>query len=313
LKSAPSETSPDAAPAPGAIRTRAGYVAILGLPNVGKSSLLNRMLGEKISITSAKPQTTRRRIAGIYSREDAQVVFVDTPGLLDPRYPLQQALAEQIEKAVEGVDLVYLMRDVSRAVTSHSPRALSTITSRIHAPVFLVLNKIDLVPAKERAAVLQRAGGNGRFAEIHPVSATTGMGVDDLLEATIRRLPLVPFFFDPEELTDRSMRFLAAELVRETLFEELEQELPYAAHVEVTAYDESKMKPVIEATIYVERESQKGIVIGQGGATLKKIGIAAREKIERLADHSIFLQLHVKVRHNWRKKEVELRRFGYRG
>lgn len=289
---------------------RAGYVAILGRPNVGKSTLLNRILGEKLSITSPKPQTTRRRIAGIHTRPEAQIVFVDTPGLLEPAYALQRALVAEVREALAGVDLVYLVADGRAGAAPNEDRKLVTAAST--TPIFLVLNKTDRMPAGERKRLVANAAASGVFAEIHAVSALTGSGVEALLVATVERLPPGEFFFDPEQLTDRSLRFLAAELVRETLYEVLEEELPYASHVEVTAYDESPRVPRIEAVIYVERESQKGIVIGHEGATLKRIGTAARAKIEGLAGTRVFLQLRVKVRHNWRRNEVELRRFGYR-
>jgi GTP-binding protein Era len=297
--------------------TRAGYVTILGLPNVGKSTLLNRILKEKISITSSKPQTTRRRITGIFTQKDAQAVFVDTPGILKPSYALQRALAEEIQKALDGVDVIWLVRDsAAPESTTADPAGLEPVERAALAaagatPVFFVLNKMDVRRPEEVARIVERLGHDPRFSDVHAVSATTGEGVEELLSATLRRLPPGGFFFEPDQLTDRSMRFLAAEFVRETLFEELGQELPYATHVEVTAYDESRAVPRIEAVIYVERESQKGMVIGRGGAMLKRIGMTARRKIEGLAGHQVFLQLTVKVRPNWRRKEIELRRFGY--
>jgi GTP-binding protein Era len=291
--------------------TRAGFVAIGGLPNVGKSTLLNRILGERISITSPKPQTTRRRVAGIWTHTDAQIVFVDTPGLLDPAYALQNALADEITKSMEGVDLVYLVRDVTGAV-SLEPLEIAFLAAARRAPTFLILNKTDLLPSERVTDVLARTSRDARFADAQAVSAATGRGIQALLEATRARLPEASFFFDPDQLTDRSLRFLAAELVRETLYEELEQELPYASHVEVTTYDESRSIPHIEAVIWVERDSQKGIVIGRGGERLKRIGVRSREKLEGLAGGQVFLHLRVKVRPNWRKKEGDLRRFGYR-
>jgi GTP-binding protein Era len=299
---------------------RAGYVAILGRPNVGKSTLLNRILGEKISITSPKPQTTRHRVAGIYTQESAQAVFLDTPGILDPAYALQRALAGEVVKSLEGADLVLFLRDAyhrAEQVDATDPlglgpeeRALLARAGR--APAFFVLTKADLLSPEEIDTLLEAIRRDPRFAEVHAVSALTGEGVEELLAATVRRLPPGGFFFDRDQLTDRSMRFLAAELVRESLLEHLGEEVPYACHVEVTSYDESHPIPRIEAVIYVERESQKGIVIGRGGETLKRIGTAARATIEGLADGQVFLHLTVKVRHNWRRKEAELRRFGYR-
>ncbi|MFN2431919.1 MAG: GTPase Era [Gemmatimonadota bacterium] len=295
--------------------TRAGYVALLGRPNAGKSTLLNRILGEKVSITSPKPQTTRRRVSGILSREDAQAVFVDTPGLLDPTYELQRALAEEVARALEGLDAACLVRDAAAAVRSPAPaeaREDAVLEALGKTPAFLVLNKADLVPEARTRELLDAGRADGRFVEVHAVSATTGRGIGELVEAIVARLPAGEFFFDPDQLSDRSLRFLAAELVRETLFEELEQELPYASHVEITGFDESGPVVRVDATIHLERSSQKGMVIGRGGSSLKRIGTSARVKIERLAGRQVFLQLHVTVRENWRRKDVELRRFGYR-
>jgi GTP-binding protein Era len=311
------------------LTTRAGFVALAGLPNAGKSTLLNRVLGEKVSITSSKPQTTRRRLAGIWSHGETQIVFVDTPGLLEPTYPLQRALADEVAASLDGVDLICLMRDASISALRHrqtddrgraktpapldlEPREHALLRTAATVPVFLILNKTDLLGSDLVESAIASAAEDARFSEVHAVSATTGAGVETLLDAVLKRLPESPFYFDPDELTDRPLRFLVAELVRETLYETLEQELPYACHVEVTEYLEDRAIPRIEAVIWVERESQKGIVIGRGGATLKKIGIRSREKIEGLAGGQVFLQLTAKVRPNWRKREADLKRFGYR-
>jgi GTP-binding protein Era len=300
--------------------TRAGFVAILGLPNVGKSTLLNRLVGEPLAITSSKPQTTRRRLAGIRTDGEAQLVFVDTPGLLDPGYALQQALAREAARATDGVDLIYLVRDATATAVKPDASGMRVVLGAAEetalgaargVSAFLVLNKTDLVEDARARQTLERAGRDPRFAEVHAVSGLTGSGLDDLLEATRPRLPEAAFFFDAEQVSDKSLRFLAAELVRETLYEELEQELPYACHVEVASYDERRPVPRIEAVIWVERDSQKGIVIGRAGDTLKRIGIRSRAKIEGLAGGQIFLHLTVKVRPNWRRKEADLRRFGY--
>ena len=302
--------------------TRAGFVAILGLPNVGKSTLLNRLVGETLAITSPKPQTTRQRLAGIRTEGEAQAVFVDTPGLLDPVYALQRALARQATKATEGVDLIYLVRDATATTLEPGTSGMRVVLEVAEGvalgaarstPAILVLNKVDLLEGVRARETVERASRDLRFAEVHAVSAVTGSGLDDLLEATCRRLPEAGFFFDADQVSDKSLRFLVAELVRETLYEELEQELPYACHVEVASYDESRSVSRIEAVVWVERESQKGILIGRGGETLKRIGIRSRAKIEGLAGGQIFLHLTVKVRPNWRRKEADLRRFGYLG
>ena len=295
--------------------TRAGYVVLLGAANVGKSTLLNRILGEKVTITSPKPQTTRRRVTGILTQDNLQAVFVDTPGLLDPGYALQQALSTQVDKALEGVDVAVVVRDATAGEPDPAARAReSHVLRRLHrTPRLLALNTVDRLTLEDTAERAERARAEAGFDEVHAVSAVTGAGIEALVEAVLSRLPESAFFFEPEQLSDRTMRFLAAELVRETLFEQLGQELPYSSHVEVVAFEEDREVPRVEAVIYVERESQKGMVIGRGGEALKRIGTAARQKIEALAGGQIFLQLRVKVRPNWRRRDVELRRFGYFG
>lgn len=295
--------------------TRAGYVVLLGAANVGKSTLLNRILGEKVTITSPKPQTTRRRVTGILTQDNLQAVFVDTPGLLDPGYALQQALSTQVDKALEGVDVAVVVRDATAGEPDPAASAReSHVLRRLHrTPRLLALNKVDRLTLEDTAERAERARTEAVFDEVHAVSAVTGAGIEALVEAVLSRLPESAFFFEPEQLSDRTMRFLAAELVRETLFEQLGQELPYSSHVEVVAFEEDREVPRVEAVIYVERESQKGMVIGRGGEALKRIGTAARQKIEAMAGGQIFLQLRVKVRPNWRRRDVELRRFGYFG
>jgi GTP-binding protein Era len=286
--------------------TRAGQVAIVGLPNAGKSTLLNRVLGEKVAITSPKPQTTRRRVAGILTRGAAQAVLVDTPGLLEPSYALQQALAGEVARSLDGVDLVLLLRDLARG-TEPEPG----LPRRLPAPAFLVLTKADLVSRERAERAADEARAEGRWAAVHAVSAVTGEGVERLVDAVLDALPEGGFLYDPEQISDRSLRFLAAELVREALFHELGAEVPYACHVEVTAFEEDRPVPRVEAVIHVERESQKGIVIGRGGAVLRRVGTSARAGIEHLAGRQVFLQLRVKVRPNWRRRPADLRRFGY--
>jgi GTP-binding protein Era len=281
-------------------------VAIVGLPNAGKSTLLNRVLGEKVSITSRRPQTTRRRVAGIRPRGDAQAVLVDTPGLLEPAYALQRALAGEIERSLEGVDLILLVRDLRRGADAEPG-----LPARLPAPALLVLSKADLVPPGRAAATAGEARAEGRWSDVHVVSAVTGEGVYRLTDAVLERLPAGAFLYDAEQLSDRPLRFLAAELVREALFHELGAEVPYACHVEVTAFEEHRPVPRVEAVIHVERESQKGIVIGRAGETLRRIGTAARAGIQELAGGQVFLQLRVKVRPNWRRRPADLRRFGY--
>jgi len=293
---------------------RCGFVAILGKPNAGKSTLLNRLVGEKVAIVSPRPQTTRDRINGILTDENSQAIFVDMPGLVEPRDRLNEALVESIRQALDGIDGVIHLIDVTDAYPM-APPAPETLDA-IQVPLFAVVNKVDLLPGPfDLERRLDEKPGwiePDRYQAILPVSATTGAGTDSLLEALRSILPEGPPLYDPEIPTDRDLRWLAGETVREKVFLLLGEEVPYAIATQTEEFAERPDgKWFIRVTIFVERESQKGIVIGSGGQMLKKIGQAARGEIESMADHPVFLELWVKVRKNWRKKEIELRRFGY--
>ncbi len=293
--------------------TRAGFVAILGRPNAGKSTLLNALVGEHLAAVSPKVQTTRHRIPGFWTRDGAQIVFVDTPGLLEPGYPLQEAMIEAALGALEGVDAVYWLVDHDEPSDTEIS-ILDRLAGR-GAPLFLLLTKADQVPRPKLDEREERWGEVAPWRRILRISAPTGEGLDELLEATRGLLPEQPFFYPEDELTDLSVRFLAAELVREACYEELGKEIPYSVHVGVDEWREPAEpggKTAIGATIYVERGSQKGIVIGEGGRKLKAIGVRARGSIEALLGGPVYLRLWVKVRKKWSRREADLRHFGYR-
>jgi len=306
--------------------TRAGFVALIGRPNAGKSTLLNALVGEHLAAVSPKAQTTRHRIPGFRTDGSTQYVFVDTPGFLDPAYPLQARMLETALGAMEGVDVACwlvdhdapdareeaLLRKLAGRRGDRSGRGNAEAES---FPLFLVLTKSDQVPAAKLDRREETWGALGVWADRFRTSATTGEGLDALLAAIRERFPEQPFFYDPDDLTDLNLRFLAAELVREACYEELGAELPYSVHVEVTEWREpvgEGDKTLIRATLYVERESQKGIVIGEGGRKLSAIGRRSRPPIEELVGGPVFLELWVKVRPKWSRRERDLERFGYK-
>ncbi len=288
---------------------RAGMAAIVGEPNVGKSTFLNRVLGLKLVITSPKPQTTRDKIAGILSEDDCQIVFLDTPGLVVPQDLLHEALVARVHEALDGVDAVLHLRDARNNEDAEDPTA--DLLAHAEVPVIEVWNKIDLLSETDRNELCGRLKNVGdRYA--FPISAKDGDGVEELLAELRGLMPQGPPLYDPEELSDRDMRFLAAEIVREKVFELTEREVPYSVAAQTLEYIErAESKHYIRIVIYVEHESQKGILIGKGGGLLKQIGQAARPEIEELCDHPVFLELHVKVRKKWTKKPFDLKNFGY--
>jgi len=281
---------------------RAGVVALLGRPNAGKSTLLNRLLGQKLAIVTAKPQTTRSRILGISTLPDAQILWVDTPGLHEGRKPLNRALNAIALAAAEDCDLALLLVDPARGVDAELAAFRARLAER-GTPVLVVATKADL-----------HGHGAGALPADLRVSARSGEGIDALLAAVAPRLPVAPAYYDdPEQLTDRPLRWLAAECVREAVFEELEEELPYATAVELEEFDESQPERLrIRAQLLVERASQKRIVIGTGGAQIKRIGVRARAALEELLDTRVHLELWVKVEPGWPKRRKRLDALGYR-
>jgi GTP-binding protein Era len=292
---------------------KSGYVTIAGAPNAGKSTLLNRILGERIAITSAKPQTTRSRILGVCHRPGAQVVFYDTPGIFEARDALNLKIVDTALTAVADADIVLAVVDAA----DPDPKKEAYLAERLKAqkrPVILALNKIDLI--KDKVSLLElirRWSGQREFAAVVPISAADGTQVDELLSAIVQSLPEGPVYFPEDTLTDSTQRFIAAELIREKIFRLTGEEIPYASAVTIESYKETEggRKLSIEATIHLERDSQKGIVIGKGGAMLKKIGTDARVDIERLTGAKVFLKLLVRVQKNWRKDAKAIERFGY--
>lgn len=294
-------------------RFRSGYVAIVGPPNVGKSTLLNRLMGRKIAIVSPKPQTTRNRLLGILTRPGVQMIFVDTPGIFRPGYPLQKVMVETAVRALGEADLALAMIDASENHRDDEDRILRLLSEGGAAAV-LAINKVDLMRDKKRLLpLMDRFHRTGQFREIVPLSALTGDGVDDLIAVLSGLLPEGPQYYPEEMITESPERFLAAEVIREKVFLRTGEEIPYSAAVKVDEYKDRGDSLSIKATVYLERDSQKAIVIGNKGSKLKEIGQLARQELEAETNRKIFLDLWVKVRRKWRHQTGDLRFFGYDG
>jgi|SRR5438105_10308221 len=285
--------------------TRAGIVTVAGKPNAGKSTLLNRIIGEKLSIVSAKPQSTRNRIVGIRTENDVQMIVLDTPGLLNPAYPLQHAMRATSLEAVREADVIIHLVDATEDVPTSLVEAAGLLTAP-SAPILLALNKIDELSGEARSRI------KVRYPEAYLVSALTGEGADTLLAAAEGLLPESPFLYPDDEISTQALRFFVSELIRETALEQLEDEVPYSVASEVEEYREGRTPVYIRAVLYVERESQKRILIGAKGDRIREIGRASRAKIEELIGEPVYLDLWVKVLSNWRKNDAALRRLGYR-
>ncbi|MFQ5875182.1 MAG: GTPase Era [Dehalococcoidia bacterium] len=297
---------------------KAGFVVILGRPNVGKSTFLNGVLGQKLSIVNPKPQTTRHRVVGILTRPEGQIAFLDTPGFLTPKDRLQEAMRVTVEKSLKGADLIMVMGDATTAA-----RGVDLVDSEIlemvkgsGLPSLFVVNKIDALQPAELARLSHANVELPSFLEIHWTSALLGDGVETICQRLFHWLPGSPPYYPGDQISDQPLRFFAAELIRETIYEQFREEVPYSTAVVVEEFREDRevgqaRKVYIRAEILVERESQKGIIIGQGGRTLRSVGAVAREKIERLIGRPVFLDLWVKVNKDWRKDRREVRRLGY--
>lgn len=276
-----------------------GFIAILGRPNAGKSTLVNKLVGRKVAIVSPRPQTTRNRIQGMLNRENGQVVLIDTPGIHRATTALNRQMMQEVTQAVDGVDIVSLIVDATedfQAADRHSVE----LVKRFSGPAYLLLNKVDRSRKDRLLPLIDRWRSEHDFEEIFPISALTGEGTLDLVESWIARLPEHPAYFPEDQYTDQPERFLAAEIVREKAILLTREELPHAVAVLVDDFEEGEKLLKIRATIYVEREGQKGILIGRGGSMMKEIGTAARKELEELLGVKIFLELFVKVQANWR-------------
>ena len=291
---------------------KSGYVSILGAPNAGKSTLLNRMLGEKISITSKKPQTTRNRILGVLHRSKSQMIFFDTPGVFQAKDKLNVRIVDAAFSALGDADLVLVVVDVSRPDPNAERYLVKKLKSQKN-PVILALNKIDLVEKSGLLKIIEKWSTVYGFKEVVPISAQLGTQVEDLIATMEKILPAGPPFFPEDTLTNVSERFMVAELIREQVFRMTGEEIPYATAVTVDSFKEKKEGRLIsiEATIHLERSSQKGIVIGKNGSKLKQIGTRSREQIEQLLGTKVFLKLFVRIQKNWRNDTKAIRRFGY--
>ncbi len=289
---------------------RSGFVALVGRPNVGKSTLLNRILGEKVAIISDKPQTTRTRILGVKHLAGAQMVFLDTPGIHKPKFELNKRMVEVALHVLDEVDLAFFMVEAREPPGPGDRFVLERLKER-DVPVFLVVNKVDLVKKLRLLPLLEEYQGMHEFAEIVPISAKTGDGVDCLLDLALARMPEGPSYFSEDVVTDQPMRVLAAEIIREKLLQKTRDELPFAVAVGIDSFKEEGRLARISATIYVEKDSQKAIVIGKHGQILKDVGTYARIDMENLFDMKVFLELWVKVKEAWRQDARMLVELGY--
>lgn len=288
---------------------KSGFVNIIGNPNVGKSTLMNALVGERLSIITSKAQTTRHRIMGIVSGDDFQIVYSDTPGILKPTYKLQESMMKFVTGAVSDADVILYVTDT----VEQSDRS-ADILERIRTsgiPTLVVINKIDLTTPEALEALVERWHGILPEAEIVPVSARERFNIEGLFGKILEVLPEGPAFYPKDTLTDKTLRFFASEIIREKILRTYDKEIPYCCEIEIESYKEEPTIDRIAATIYVSRESQKGIVIGHKGEKLKRVGQLAREDLEKFLDKKVFLQLFVKVSDDWRNNERQLRRFGY--
>src|SRR5215831_3687655 len=285
---------------------RSGFVSIIGRPNAGKSTLLNALVGQKVAIVADKPQTTRTSIQGVVTLPEAQIVFIDTPGIHKADTPLNKRLMDTVRTSLEERDLLLFVADAARGFDEEDRKAVDLVR-RTETPVVLVLNKVDLVKEKARLLpLIEEYKSAFAFADFIPVSSTKHQGLDELREAIVSRLPEGPAYFPEDHVTDQPERFLAAELIREKVLRATRQEVPHSVTVTVDKWEETPRITRIYATIRVERDGQKAIVIGREGAMLKRIGTEARQEMERLFAVKIFLDLHVRVQPGWREKSAFL-------
>ncbi|MCG8329487.1 MAG: GTPase Era [Chitinophagales bacterium] len=296
---------------------KSGFVNIIGRPNVGKSTLMNALVGERMSIITNKPQTTRHRIIGILSDDDFQIIFSDTPGVIqDPAYKMQEAMNRFVHSSFEDADIVLFVTEKGEVFEDDDP-----IIQRLHSikvPLFLVVNKIDQMKGEDVLQLIKEWNDRLEFTESVPISALHKNNTERLLEVIRKYLPEGPAYYPKDQLTDRPERFFVSEIIREQILQQYKQEVPYSCEVLVIAFQEDTTKrgePLvrISAEIFVARKTQKGIIIGKSGSAIKRLGMEARKSIETFLEKKVFLELHVKVKDNWRNDERQLRHFGYQG
>ncbi|UZD21202.1 GTPase Era [Algoriphagus halophytocola] len=288
---------------------QAGFVNIIGKPNVGKSTLMNILIGERLSIISSKSQTTRHRILGLINEENYQIVFSDTPGMLKPQYELHKNMMSFVNISMEDADIILFVTDLYE--TDEEIEEIITKINESGVPVLLAINKIDLAKEGQLEKVTAYWTSRINASTVIPISAGENFNIDRVKQEILDRLPEHPAFYDKEELTDRSERFFASEIIREKIFKNYKKEIPYSTEVVIEDFHVKSNIIRIRATIYVERDSQKGIIIGDKGAAIKRVGIQAREELEKFFGKKIFLETFVKVESDWRKNKQKLKKFGY--
>jgi GTP-binding protein Era len=288
---------------------KSGFVSIIGRPNSGKSTLLNRLVGEKVSIVTNKPQTTRHVVKGIVTTDQGQIVFIDTPGVHKPIHRMNEHMMKSVRESINDADIVGLIVDCSVPYGRGDEFTLDLVKGAT-TKKFLILNKIDLIPKKNVLPIIDRYSKLATFDEVIPISAKSGENVETFVAQIMKYLPEGPMFYPSEQISDQKERSIASEMIREKVILLTEEELPYSTAVIIDRFEEEKNLNRIYASIFVERDSQKGIVIGKGGAKLKEIGTAARQDLEAFFDRKVFLELHVKVKKGWRDDENTLRTLG---
>ncbi len=291
---------------------RSGFVALIGRPNVGKSTLLNALVGEKVSIISERPQTTRNQVRAVLTRDSEQIIFIDTPGLHKPKHKLGSSMVQKARNTMQEVDLIFYIVEANHA-PGYGDSRIAELLQTVNSPVFLILNKIDLVSEERLAVYSDLYKKMGSFKAHFQLSALQGTNLKPLIDATVKMLPEGPQYYPPEMITDQPEQFIASEIIREKIIPLTRQEVPFSVAVVI---EEMKFRTGselvdIRADIFVERKSQVGIVVGKGGSLLKDVGIKARKELEALFGHQIFLDLRVKVKREWRNREEDLRRLGY--
>lgn len=297
------------------MNTKAGFVTILGKPNVGKSTLMNRLLGENLSIVSAKPQTTRKRILGILTEDEYQIIFLDTPGILEPKYLLQKKLIEFINISIKDADIILFMlgaKDIEKEIKIFEMDKIKSVLDIKNKTKILVINKIDLSNSITLNPILEKLRSENIFNEIVPISALENFNINSLKDLILQYLPVHPKYYPDDQITDEPERFFVSEKIREKIFELYKDEIPYSVEVVIDQFlERENRKDFISASIIVERDSQKLIIVGKKGSAIKKLGEASRKSIEEFLMRDVFLELYVKVKPNWRKDENMLKNFGY--